>query len=202
LEERIGIRNDGRPRIAFNVNSYIDEWNQPRHRRALTRAAFISEIAQSFDRILRECEATPVFVVTQVMDTGMTHSVRAAMQLGHAAPIAAIGAGCDFRELTGLFQRVELLIAMRTHALILATSVHTPVVNLNTYPKSAAYMETIGQGAWSLNVKELTKTSLPAMACAAWQARTATRAVLEHRVPLEKAKAAGSAHRVRDLLAS
>src|SRR5262249_50819237 len=144
----------------------------------LSRAAFVQQVAAGFDDAVRQSGARALFVVTQVMDREVTDAIRAAMRSGRDAAVAVIGAGCNYRELTGLLKRAELLIAMRTHALILATSVHTPAVNVNTYPKSAAYMETIGQGRWNLNIETLSARTLATLAESAWQARSVTRAEL------------------------
>jgi polysaccharide pyruvyl transferase WcaK-like protein len=199
LADSLGIVADGRPKLALNVNSYVDAWKTDGG--SMARSSFVSEIAAAFDELVREFNAQPVFFVTQTMDVGVTQSIRAAMALGRNAPMAVVSAGCNYPELTGLLQTMDMLIAMRTHALILATSVHTPAINLNTYPKSAAYMETVGQGRWSLNIEDFSRQALATLAKSGWQVRAATRAELEKRVPAEKAKAAFSAQRIRDLLA-
>lgn len=198
LADSLGIVADQRPRLALNVNSYVDAWKTDGG--SMSNASFVSTIAACFDELLREFGAQPVFFVTQTMDTGITQSIRAAMTLGRDAPMAVVGADCNYQELTGLLQTMDMLIAMRTHALILATSVHVPSINLNTYPKSAAYMQTIGQGNWNLNIEDFSQTALAQLAKSGWQARTQTRAELEKRVPVEKSKAASSAQRIRDVL--
>jgi polysaccharide pyruvyl transferase WcaK-like protein len=200
LGSSLGILADGRPKLALNVNSYVDAWKTDGG--SMARTGFVTEIAATFDELVREFDAQPVFFVTQTMDTGVTESIRSAMVTGRNAPMAVVGASCNYQELTGLLSTMDMLIAMRTHALILATSVHTPALNLNTYPKSAAYMETIGQGRWSLNIEDFSRQALATLARSGWQARSATRAELEKRVPVEKSKAAFSAQRLRDLFAA
>ena len=200
LAERLGIVADGRPKLALNVNSYLDAWKTKGD--SVAPSSFVTELAATFDELVRECDAQPVFFVTQTMDIGITKSIRAAMTHGGTAPTAVVSAGCNYQELTGLLQNMDMLIAMRTHALILATSVHTPTVNLNVYPKSAAYMETIGQGRWNLNVEDFSRQALTTLAKSAWSSRIATRAELQRRVPPEKAKATSSAQRIRELLAN
>jgi polysaccharide pyruvyl transferase WcaK-like protein len=198
IEQRLGIVSDGRPRIALNVNSYVDAWKTDGG--SISRSSFISEIAASFDEIVSTHSAQPIFFVTQTMDVGVTESIRAAMKHGRSAPMVVVGADCNYPEITGLLQRAALLIAMRTHALILATSVHTPAINLNAYPKSAAYMQTIGQGRWNLNIEDFSRDKMVTLANTAWSERAVTQAELEKCVPLEKAKAVHSALRIRELL--
>jgi polysaccharide pyruvyl transferase WcaK-like protein len=198
LAASLGVVTDSRPRLALNVNTYVDAWKSDGG--SMKQSAFVAQIAASFSELVLETDAQPIFFVTQTMDVGVTEAVRNAMTHGRNAPMAVVGPDCNYQELTGLLQRMDMLIAMRTHALILATSVHTPAVNLNTYPKSAAYMETIGQGAWNLNIEDFSRESLTALARRAWQARKATRLTLEQRVPAEKAKAAFSAQRIAELL--
>lgn len=200
LAAQLGIAEDGRPKLALNVNSYVDAWKTDGG--SMARGSFVTEIAAAFDELVREFNAQPVFFVTQTMDVGVTEAIRAAMTTGRNAPMAVVSASCNYPELTGLLSTMDMLVAMRTHALILATSVHTPAINLNTYPKSAAYMETVGQGRWSLNIEDFSRQALSTLAKSGWQARTAIRAELEKRVPVEKSKAAFSAQRIRDLLAA
>lgn len=198
LATALGIVKDARPKLALNVNSYVDAWKSGGG--SMTTASFVTEIAACFSELVQALGAQPVFFVTQTMDVGVTEAIRAALTHGRNAPMAVVSADCNYPQLTGLLHSMDMLIAMRTHALILATSVHTPAVNLNTYPKSAAYMRTVGQGAWNLNIEDFSRASLGQLARSAWDSRAATRAQLEQLVPVEKAKASGSAQRIRDLL--
>lgn len=198
LARRLGIGLESGHRVGLNVNAYVDAWNASGSSMALPD--FIASIAAAFDTVVKDCDAQPVFFVTQVMDRRISEAVRAAMLTGTNGPMVIVGPDCNYREITGLLSTMDLLIAMRTHALIFATSVLTPSVNLNAYPKSAAYMDTIGQGRWSLDIAEFTPARLVAMARNAWQQRSTTRRELGERVPPEKQKASASATLLRDLL--
>lgn len=198
LGRRLGIRLESGHRVGLNVNVYVDAWKVGGSTRS--RADFIAPIAAAFDTVVRECDAQPVFFVTQLMDRRISEAVRAAMQTGRNAAMVVVGPDCNYREMTGLLASMDLLIAMRTHALILGTAALTPAVNLNAYPKSAAYMDTIGQGRWNLDITEFTEARMASMARQAWQLRGTIRRELGERVPPEKQKARSSAARLRDLL--
>jgi polysaccharide pyruvyl transferase WcaK-like protein len=157
-------------------------------------------LARVFDDLASRCQAQPVFFVTQAMDLTITRAVQRAMTRNQSAPVIAVSSDCDYREITALLARMDMLIAMRTHALILGTSVFTPCVNLNTYPKSIAYMETIGQAARGLPIEQFSYETLSAVAQKAWTERRHIRAELQSLVPGEKEKARSSAYLLRDAL--
>jgi polysaccharide pyruvyl transferase WcaK-like protein len=77
---------------------------------------------------------------------------------------------------------------------------HTPMIGIVSYPKSAGFLRTVGQGDWLLPFVDLTTESLVAMIRKAWQERSATREELARLVPAEKEKARQTAVLLKEYL--
>lgn len=187
---------DDKPVIGLNVNAYIGSWSGSG---TPARRQFVETMAAAFDRVIEECDVNAVFFVTQVMDHAITREVQQAMR--HRERLATVAnPELDYREIAGLMSRLELVTGMRTHALILSTSVTTPVVSINAYPKTLAYLETLDMQNWSIEFADLTRDSLAELMLAAWNARADTRERLGRTVPKERAKAKNSASLLGPLL--
>ncbi len=111
-------------------------------------------------------------------------------------------AAYDYLDLAGLLRASQLVVGMRTHALILASAMGTPAVDVNAQPKSRAFLETLGAEAWSLPLEELCERSLFDMVSRAWERREQLKAALRVSVPREQAFAKAGAHLVARLLGS
>lgn len=195
IVESLGFGN-GRPMVGFNVNAYIGSWSGSG---TVARQSFTTMMAAAFDRVIEGLDVNGVFFVTQVMDHAITNEVQRAMRYRDRIATVA-NPELDYKDIAGLMAQLELVIGMRTHALILSTSVHTPVVNINAYPKTLAYLETLDMNRWSIEFADLSESSLYDLIRAAWEERVATRARLAETVPKEKAKAKASASLLGPLL--
>ncbi len=96
--------------------------------------------------------------------------------------------------LKGLLGEAELVVAMRTHAGMLAAAAGTPVVSLSYQGKGEALMQELGLGEYALPVEQVTKAELIGLLERAWQNRDAVRAQLGRAVPGLVARSAESAH--------
>ena len=197
MMREIGVEGRSRPLLGFNVNAYIDAWQTSKD--GFGRERFVKLIAESVDRLVRELDADVIFFVTQVMDRHITREVIEAMDCSDRV-FRAENPRYDFEALAGILGRVELLVAMRTHAMILGCAVGTPIVNLNAYPKSKNFIDTLGMGDWSIDFGDLTSDSLCTMARRAWDEREKTRTALLPAVEREKAKSLASVRVVGRLL--
>jgi polysaccharide pyruvyl transferase CsaB len=63
-------------------------------------------------------------------------------------------------EYIEIAKQSSLVIGMRLHSLILGTSVGVPVIGLEYMPKVKAYMDSIGQTEYSLNLETITSDKL------------------------------------------
>ena len=95
--------------------------------------------------------------------------------------------------LKGLLGEAELVVAMRTHAGMLAAATGTPVVSLSYQGKGEALMQELGLEEYALPVEQVTKAELTGLLERAWQNRDAVRAQLGRAVPGLAARSAESA---------
>jgi polysaccharide pyruvyl transferase WcaK-like protein len=192
---RLGLADSNRRRIGVNINVYIDAWQKGR----FGREQFVALVGNVVRRLTRELDVDVVFFVTQVMDRHITEELQRAVGQDTRA-VVVTNPEFDYKEIAGILSRLELLIGMRTHALILSCAVGTPVININAYPKSRGFLETLCMQDWSIDFEELSETSLYQMAMRAWEGRSETRAALVAAVQREKAKALASVKAVGGIL--
>jgi polysaccharide pyruvyl transferase WcaK-like protein len=195
LLEGLALPDGGAPLIAFNVNAHIRDCSGGP---SITQHA-IRVLAAVADRTIRSLGADVLFVVTQVMDTAFTERVVAAMGEANRVRVAST-VRYDYLDLAGLLEASDLVVAMRTHALIIASAMGTPAIDVNVQPKSRAFLHTLGAETWSLPLTELSERSLFDLIALAWEGRNALRAALRLSVPREQALARAGARLVARLL--
>jgi len=185
MDDLFAVRSQ-RKLIGLNINAYLGSWQGGQTKGAGSQ--FTSIVANAVNRLRAENDADLLLFVTQVMDHRITDELRKKLQGGDEIPVVA-NPKYSYDEIAGLLSRVDMLIGMRTHAQILAVSVGTPVVNINSYPKTRAFLETIGMDRWSIDVGELSETSFDDLIRQAWQCRMETRDQLVPEVDRERKKA-------------
>lgn len=177
--------------MTFNVNSYVDVFVRGQ-KKGIGLDEFVPLMAEAFDRVIEGLNVHPLFVVTQPMDFTITNAVMSRMRQREKIRTVA-NPEYSYRDLTALFAKTEMHIGMRTHSLILATSVGTPVVGIIATPKNRGYMKSIRQDERMVEFKDLTVEYLVAKVRATWENRKAIRAELLPIVAEEKRKARESA---------
>jgi len=186
-----GVELDGPGLVTFNVNSYVDVFVRGA-KKGIGLDEFVPLMAEAFDRAIETLNIRPLFVVTQPMDFTITHAVMSRMRQREKIRTVA-NPEYSYRDLTALFAKAELHIGMRTHSLILASSVGTPVVGIIATPKNRGYMKSIRQDERMVEFADLTADYLAGKICATWENRKAIRAELLPIVAEEKRKARESA---------
>ena len=173
--------------ITFNVNSYIDAFLNG-NKKGLGVSNFISLISSSIDRIIEELGVNIVFVVTQHMDLKITEDVIS--NIKHRDKIRLFtNLKYGYKDIAGVLSRADLHVGMRTHSLILAASVCTPVVGIIAYPKNLAFMKTIEQEEHIIEFNNISQDRLVNVIKKAWEERDQIRKSLAGLIGREKDKA-------------
>ncbi len=174
--------------IGLNVNAYIDDFNQ---KGTLNREKFCQIIAGTADKLIETLDVDIMFTVSQIMDMKIT---KECVALSHFQDRIKIVGNCDYsyQELTGLLSRVEVHAGLRTHTLIFCSAIGTPMVNISAYPKSDAFLETVGMGDWTLRIDDLSVDSLTSLMMKSWENRNELRDHMKPIVDEEKQKARNS----------
>ena len=95
--------------------------------------------------------------------------------------------------------KLQLLLGMRLHATILASSTHTPIIGLPHQPKVAHYFKSIGIEDRILSFKDFSASSLTEVLVKGWSDREQIRTTLRRTVEVARERARVAAHIVAAL---
>lgn len=190
-----GLRDGGRSFLTFNVNSYIDVFVRDRGSRVRIED-FAALMGDAVNQVMARIDSNVVFVITQPMDTKITNMVTSRVK--DKARLRLVGnPKYSYQELAGILGRAEMHVGMRTHSLILASSMRTPVVGIIATPKNRGYMRSIRQDERMMEFADLSSASLADLVCRTWNNRKSISAELEPVIAAEKQKARSAAEFLR-----
>lgn len=173
--------------LAFNVNSYLGSWSGTSGS-SISKEEFCSTYANAVRRIYEELKTPILFVATQHSDIEVTEGVRS--QLGASIPNYLLSnVAYNHADMKGALGAVGFLFAMRLHANILATSMHTPAVALSFQKKVTSYYSELGLQQNILSFDNFSVDSLVSHVLDGWRRRHDIRRVLQTRIPELQAKA-------------
>jgi len=184
------------PKLAINVNRYLDTWASA-DRESMGKEAFLKVYAEALEIVAKETGVPIVFVTTQHHDIEVTRELRE--RLSSEVRTAQIdNRDHNHAAIKGVLRHMDLLCGMRLHSLIMASAELTPVVGINYQPKVAYYFRELELPERTLSFDEFTPETLSRLILEGWEAKSSLKAQLERRIPVLKAKAAWSA----DLIAA
>jgi polysaccharide pyruvyl transferase WcaK-like protein len=180
--QRAGVPwNGNSPRLAVNINRYLDTWAGGDERR-WGADRFLNAWARALERVVQDIGARVVFVVTQHADLNITRSLMQRVK-SRAAMGVVSNTEYSHTEIKGVLGRVDLLVGMRLHAMILASSECTPICGLAYQPKVHHYYRRIDLPSWSLGFEDFSEEALRRLIRSAWEKRAEIRAHLETVMP-------------------
>ncbi|MCP3931677.1 MAG: hypothetical protein GY705_21555 [Bacteroidetes bacterium] len=184
--------------IGLNVNAYIDNWSETG---TLNRKDFVEIIAGTADQLIEKRNVDILFTVTQIMDMKITQEC--VSKIKNKKRVRVVGnKDYTYQELAALLQRVEIHAGLRTHTLIFCAAVNTPMLSINAYPKSAGFMNTVGQGDWTIDFERLSVENLHGLLNDLWEKRDIIKEKMRPLVDEEKKKARESVNLVSKILDS
>ena len=156
-----------KPAMAINATAYLDTWLNPNERLSDPKG-LLKTIAEGVKRAQEQVKDKfqPLIVCTHPMDE---------------ATCRELAAMCDGKVLTNstylshdiqaVIRRCGILVGMRFHSIVLASSVETPVVGLIYAPKVRGYLKLLQCEEYSLELASLTPDYLGRKLAEAWDAR-------------------------------
>ena len=196
LIREAGLFTNPNGTVSFNVNAYIDNW---RSTGTFSRSDFLKIMAGAIDFVIEEFDVDVMYTTTQIMDLVPTRESLQYMR--HAERVRIVSnEKYTYQEIAGFLQRADLHIGLRTHTLIFCAAVNTPMVCINSYPKSAGFMRSIGQEKWLIEFGDLNLENLSGMIRRAWEQREGIRQHMKPIVDREKQKAFNSATLVTEMI--
>jgi polysaccharide pyruvyl transferase WcaK-like protein len=190
LFERAGLGLPSDPYITVNINSYLDVFLQ--RDKQTNPNDFVDLMAGTIDRLIEHLGHRVIFVETQPMDLELAHKVFRAVQ-NQDAIYMIDNRSWSHRDLAGVFSGAQMHIGMRTHSLILASAMHTPVVGIICTPKNRGFMRSIDQDEFMVEFDNFTAETFYEICVRAWQRREQIRASLADIIGREQLKAESAA---------
>lgn len=185
------IFENGNPAVGFNINSYIDVYVRE-NGNAFGRSNLVELYTQTVDKVIDAYDVDIIFIETQHMDTGIANEV--VERIRNYKQLRMISnRNYSYREICAVMKRLELLVGMRTHSLIFASSMGVPPVGIETYPKSRGFMQAIGMEKNLIKFSDLSAETLFQIIDFAYKERKNIKKKMTPLVEREKATAKKSA---------
>jgi polysaccharide pyruvyl transferase WcaK-like protein len=183
----------GAPLLALNVTAYMDQWLPP-DERLTGQADLIPIVARAVNQARERVHGgfTPLLVATHPMDEAVCRRLA-----GLVDGKVLCGFSLVSHEVQAVLRRCGLLVGMRFHSLVLASSVETPVMALVYAPKVRGYMQLLECEDVSLELASLQSGTLAEAITRAWEGREQLR---KRQVPVIRGLKAG-AERAADVVA-
>lgn len=192
----LGLRL-GEEILGINVNKYLDSW-AGLSKEPLSKEQFVNTFAEAINGFLEKYSVPVLFVTTQHHDIEITSLLKSkikskelVLQIGNET--------LTHMETKGVLGALSLLVSMRLHAGILATSELTPIVGLAYQPKVKFYADMLGQGEYCHSFANFNVPYLTEAIVQGWEAKQALKAQLAKRIPELKWKANNGAKLVAAL---
>ena len=193
-----GLFQSDRPVIGFNINNYVDAFVRE-DGSTFGRENLIELYAQTVDRVIRDLDVDVIFVETQHMDMGIANSVLAKIQNMDRVRLIS-NKKYSFGEICAVLKRMATFVGMRTHSLILSSTMGVPPVGIITYPKNRGYMRTIEMEDNLVAFRDLSLDSFYHKIRTVFEHRDQVKEKLAPAIAREKDKAKNSAKHLKPFL--
>jgi polysaccharide pyruvyl transferase WcaK-like protein len=183
---RLGLENE-KEIFAININQYLDTWaglNKP----SMGKEKFLAVYAAVLSKIAKELNVPMLFVCTQHHDVTITKELMAKISSPNKLAIIT-NTEYNHYQIKGVLGRASLLFAMRLHAMILASSEHTPVVGLAYQPKCRYYFKCLDLLQHNIEFSDFSEEHLLKRLLSAWESRADIRRQLDIAIPALKYEA-------------
>lgn len=156
-----------KPTLAINATAYLDTWLNPNERLSDPKG-LLKTIAEGVQKAQKQVTDTfqPLIVCTHPMDEATCRELAemcGAKVLTNSSYLS--------HDIQAVIRRCGILVGMRFHSIVLASSVETPVVGLIYAPKVRGYLKLLQCEEFSLELASLTPNYLAQKLTEAWNAR-------------------------------
>ena len=148
------------PKIMICVRHWFDKGFYIENQKA--NKNFINSLSIAADFLIEHYNATvdfiPMRTITDDDDGIVARQILSQMKYKNKTWVCSVVA--KPREFIEMLKKYSLIIGMRLHSLILATSAGIPVIGFEYMPKVKAYMASISQGEYSLSMTTINSDKL------------------------------------------
>jgi polysaccharide pyruvyl transferase CsaB len=170
------------PRVMVSVRHWFNKGHYIESERA--NVNFIRSMSRAADFLVKNYDALIDFVPfrTTPHDDDRIIAAKIIAHMKHKQNIHLFSDVPQIEELIRSLHHYSLAIGMRLHSLIFATAAGIPAIGLEYMPKVKAYMQSIGQEAFSLPLETLTADGIIDRIRAAFQRGAEQRLVIKSNV--------------------
>lgn len=157
--------------LAINVTAYMDRW-LARDEKMTRDADLLSSVAEGIRRARAAVAEpfVPLVICTQPMDE------QTCRRLGEAIGAKVLSNATYLsHDIQAVMRRCQLMLGMRFHSIVLASSVETPVMALNYAPKVRGFMRMLQCEEFGLELANVTPALLASKIAEAWERRDVLR---------------------------
>jgi polysaccharide pyruvyl transferase WcaK-like protein len=187
------------PLLGVNVTPHLNLWFKTA---GMTEEGFGAQLAHALDQLSHDVGPFRILLIcTHRKDVGLAEKVRERMS-GRITPILATdprledGTGYDCHDLVGVMSRLDLMVGMRLHSLVLALATGTPVVGVSYAPKVASTLRLLGLEQSLVDLSSGNVDRLFEVVKRGWESRAQQRALLATRIPEVKSRVRAATDRV------
>jgi colanic acid/amylovoran biosynthesis protein len=173
------------------VNSYVDVFVQE-GKNGMSADDLVALLGDAINRIMTKLDVHVVFMFTQPMDLKITRRVMERVALKERVRMVS-NVDHTYQDLAGFFSKAAIHIGMRTHSLILASAVNTPIIGIVATPKNRGFIKSIEQEPRMIEFPDLTPERLTQVAVKTFENKDNIRVVMKPIVEREKDKARDTA---------
>ena len=199
-----GVSDRDRPHIGFALRSWYPYAMRDKGAAIRRQERWEGEMAEAADRLIERLDAELVFMPMQDYPEPFDDAAcadRIASRMKHRERTHQVSPGIDPQVAMGVLGAMDLVVAMRLHALILASATLTPVVGIVYDPKVRGFLESIGQPDAGLEMDCVSPQALVDVVSSVWARRQKVREQMATSVEHLRGLARRNAELVASLLA-
>ena len=201
----VGLSNNRRPYIGLAIRSWYPYALIDKGAATERQAKWEQDMARAADSLVQSLDAELIFVPMQDYAEPLDDAAcsdRVIAQMKHRERTRRLPRSLAPSVVMGALGAMDLVVAMRLHALILAAAMSVPVVGIIYDPKVRAFLESIDQPDVGLKMDDMSPEALVDTACSVWAQREVVGGQIAACVEHLQAQARLNATLVADFLAS
>lgn len=208
------ISNSKRPLIGFNVRSWLyrKHWIKDEHHIFCAKYLVTQEeverqvkvFSKVIDYVVTAYNADVIFLSFSYLNAKYDYDNELIDEIlgfvEHKDRVKVLREKNSYLELVKLIVEMDLVIGMRLHSLIFAALANVPMIGINYAPKNEAFMQMIGQGLYSIDIRDFNEEFLIHKVDELWEKKDKFKQGLAIKVTEFKERAKGSARFMSELL--
>lgn len=169
---------------------------------------FPDEVIQNYKKVMAQIAdyvtsiGTAIFIPMHALmpDSDLELSIEILKMMKYASKVKLIARQYRPREICGIFSRLDLVIGVRLHSLVMAATANTPVISVSYAPKVKGFINLLEQYQYMLELESLSFENLKGKVEDALLNRESIKAKLKIRIQQLQQQAEKNALRAASLL--